>query len=217
MRKGNYLFFAVVIGCGYFYIASDNSEKEEVLYSPGIDMPNRIAALETPVSSVKKNELQSSQSAFRVSLSEKEKIDPEISPAFDAKYLARAKEIAISRSAMIDQRFAQDSSKPIVEVMNELFQEESIDAEWAYMNEKSIHSFFIGNIKFSNFSPDSIQCKSRSCQVIISSFDKKTSDDIRADIAQQILETSADIPTGIMSVIDPKTAKLIIYFQEDRI
>ncbi|HEY8940519.1 MAG TPA: hypothetical protein VIM59_10025 [Cellvibrio sp.] len=211
------MFFAVVIGCGSFYMASDNSEKEEVFDSPGIDLPKHMPALDAPLPSVKKIELESSQPTFSLSFSEKEKIDSEISPAFDTKYLATAKEIAISRSAMIDQRFAQDSSKPIVEVMNELFQEESIDSEWAYMNEKNIHSFFIGNIKFSNFSPDSIQCKSRSCQVIISSFDKKISDEIRADIAQQIFETSADIPTGIMSVIDPKTAKLIIYFQEDKI
>lgn len=220
MYKGNYLVFVIVVGCGYFYMFSDGSGKTEVFsysekfYSSSIGKSNRMDSV---ASSVEGIETRVPQPTLNVSLPEEENVDPEIPPVFDAQDLAKAKEVTINRSATIDQRFAQDSSKPIVEVMDELFQEESIDAEWAYMNEKNIHNFFVENVKFSNFSPDSIQCKSRSCQVIISSSDKKTGDDIRADITQQILETNANIPTGIMSVIDPETAKLIIYFQEDKI
>ena len=222
MWKKNYLVFVLVTGCvSLYHFKGDISNKETVLPSSVI-LSVRIGrsshvTLGSPMPAEKKFNSPSPPPVLRASFAEKENTPPEIPPVFDARMLEKTKEATINRSAVIDQRFARDPSKRVVEVMNELFQEEIVDAEWAYINEKNIHDFFRGNLKFSTFSPDSVQCKSRSCQVIISSSDKKSGDDIRADIAQQILEKNTNIPTGIMSVLDPETAKLIIYFQEDNI
>lgn len=129
----------------------------------------------------------------------------------------KQKESIENRFGAINDRLAKEPTKSVIDVMSTLFEEESTDLLWARENEENIYNFFRNGSGFVNFSPESVDCKSLSCKVIIAVPDESAGMDIQNKISYQLSIDPSKIPNNYSASVDPKSAKLIIYFQRNEI
>jgi len=127
----------------------------------------------------------------------------------------KQKESVENRFGVINDRLAREPTKSVIDVMGALFDEEPTDLLWARENEENIYNFFRNGSSFISFSPESVDCKSLSCKVIISVPDENAGMDIQNKISYQSSIDPSKILNNYSATVDPKSAKLIIYFQKD--
>jgi hypothetical protein len=126
---------------------------------------------------------------------------------------AKNKENIDNRFKSINGRLAQDPTMSVSDVLEKLFEEEPVEIEWARKNEENIYNFFRDSNNFKNFSPESVDCRSSSCRVVISAADEIASIEIQNKISHQLTINHSAIPSSFSTITDQQTAKLTIYFQ----
>ncbi|WP_331351391.1 hypothetical protein [Cellvibrio sp. UBA7671] len=138
--------------------------------------------------------------------------DSYLKPIILAAY-AKNKENIDNRFKSINGRLAQDPTMSVSDVLGKLFEEEPVEIEWARKNEENIYNFFRDSNNFKNFSPESVDCRSSSCRVVISAADEIASIEIQNKISHQLTINHPAIPRSYSTITDQQTAKLTIYFQ----
>lgn len=129
----------------------------------------------------------------------------------------KQKESMENRFNAINDRLTKEPNKSVIDVMGAIFDEEPTDLSWARENEERIYNFFRNGNDFLNFSPESVDCKSSSCQVIIAAPDEGIGIDIQNKISHQLSKNPTIILNNYSATVDPESARLIIYFHRNEI
>lgn len=104
------------------------------------------------------------------------------------------------------------SDKKLSDISISNFNKEAIDYEWGMAYEQKISVFFNQNPIFSNFSPDTIECRSRNCQIVISAADKDQLATISSSVIDAVYSSNNELTKNALYVIDEQTNTLRFYF-----
>lgn len=102
--------------------------------------------------------------------------------------------------------------KNLSDISTSNFNKEAIDYEWGIAYEQKISSFFSQNPIFSNFSPDTIECRSENCQIVISAADKDQLAIISSSVINAVYSSTNELTKNALYVIDEQTNTLRFYF-----
>jgi len=224
MQKMTLLLFTVLATFGALYFMSEKEESisATVSFPPSEPQISKSDFYATPRKSgeEKGNKINSTTTESTTENITEPKIQRELQPLPDS-YLkpiilaayAKNKENIDNRFKSINGRLAQDPSMTVSVVLEKLFEEEPLEIEWARKNEENIYNFFRDSNNFKSFSPESVDCRSSSCRVVISAADEIASIEIQNKISHQLAISHSAIPSCYSTITDQQTAKLTIYFQ----
>lgn len=106
--------------------------------------------------------------------------------------------------------------KKLSDIATSNFNKETIDYEWGMAYEQKISAFFSQNPTFSNFSPDTVECRSENCQIVISAADKDQLATISSSVIDAVYSSNNELTKNALYVIDEQTNTLRFYFGRNK-
>ncbi|NTS77048.1 hypothetical protein HR060_09200 [Catenovulum sp. SM1970] len=171
-----------------------------------VKVPN---SLQTRVSAT---QLGTSQSPSNIS----DKLKDEVQETTSLVEIERAK-LKIEQFRNWSKQFENENGDGVIKQLNETFEKENIDTDWAFNQQNSLEQLFQQNQYLSNLTYNQIECKSSQCKLTIS-----TADDEQLALAAQSLNMAlknnqqALAETHFIAMPDRKNKSTTIYLARDK-
>ncbi|WP_052691913.1 hypothetical protein [Teredinibacter purpureus] len=120
----------------------------------------------------------------------------------------------IERFSAFTDTARKDNLNPL-QVVNNRFEEEAVDYDWAANREDELFSMFDNQNELQNIAPLSVNCKTTNCKVVLAVESERQAEELSTLYSRSMLESEgAGMPLSVSHFFDSVSGELVFYLSD---